>query len=116
MTRQKINIESNNENIHYFNSIDDILQYIKINHQLCDNIFVIGGAAIYNEFINRNLCDYIYVTKINGSFKCDTFFPIFEKTGKYELIDADKNTEIQYENNIDYQYMIYKKKNILNIQ
>lgn len=38
-------------------------------------IFIIGGGQIYQEALAKNLVDKLYVTKIQGDFQADTFFP-----------------------------------------
>ena len=38
-------------------------------------IFAIGGSAIYKEFLSNRWCDELYITRVNGVFNCDTFFP-----------------------------------------
>lgn len=38
-----------------------------------DEAVVIGGSAIYREFLPR--CDRIYLTTVEGAFQGDTFFP-----------------------------------------
>lgn len=38
-------------------------------------IFIIGGASIYNAAIQQDLVDTIYVTQIHASYKGDTYFP-----------------------------------------
>ena len=48
------------------------------------NVWIIGGAQIYESFIN--IVDELYVTYVNGSFDCDTFFPDFEGSWKGELV------------------------------
>ena len=40
------------------------------------NIFVIGGAEIYKEFLVANLVDRIYITKVNAIYDGDIYFPI----------------------------------------
>ena len=44
-----------------------------------DHIFVIGGASVYREAIRHPLCQKIYLTKVEGDFSCDCFFPEFAK-------------------------------------
>jgi dihydrofolate reductase len=92
-----------------FNDIDVMLNYISNNFDDSYNVFVIGGAEIYNEFLSRRLCDTIYMTKIKGSFDCDRFFPDIEINGYFKLIDDDdKFNQINNENGIEYQYLLYK--------
>lgn len=37
-------------------------------------IFIIGGATIYKQY--RNLIDRFYITEIDASYTCDTFFDL----------------------------------------
>lgn len=68
--------------------------------------FVIGGEEIYTLLFPY--CKYLYITKIQESVKGDTCFP-------YTLSEIEKNyekteeSEIQCENNWNYQFLIYKK-------
>src|SRR5580704_17376809 len=43
---------------------------------LQDDIWVIGGASIYEQTMDRS--DELYVTKIEADFGCDQFFPAYE--------------------------------------
>ena len=40
-----------------------------------EEVWIIGGEAIYKLFIDDPSVDAIYVTNIPGTFDCDTFFP-----------------------------------------
>jgi dihydrofolate reductase len=60
------------------------------------HIFIIGGANIYRQALP--LCDKLYVSKIRGAYKCDTFMhgSDFEGFNVAEYIDAeDENLTIQ---------------------
>jgi dihydrofolate reductase len=39
--------------------------------------FIIGGASIYSQAINR--ADKLYLTKVKGSFDADTYFPDYSR-------------------------------------
>lgn len=41
-------------------------------------VFVIGGGAVYAEAIEHPACGDIIITRVGGTFGCDTFFPRFE--------------------------------------
>lgn len=75
--------------------------------KIYDEIWVIGGERIYRETLRSDLIDEIFVTYINKNFICDTSFPGIPR--KFNLIHA---TEIKYENDIEFNYVHYKK-NIL---
>lgn len=44
----------------------------ELNHFDYKNIFVIGGAKLYNEL--NDYCKYWYVSEIHGKFDCDTLW------------------------------------------
>src|SRR5574344_1324838 len=49
------------EGMELFNNIDDVLKYIK----QYDEVFIIGGASIYNAFMKY--ADNLYLTEIDAS-------------------------------------------------
>tara|TARA_B110001469_G_C9646961_1_gene327500 strand:- start:3412 stop:3900 length:489 start_codon:yes stop_codon:yes gene_type:complete len=59
-------------NCFIFSTKKEITQFL--NNNTFDDIWIIGGAFIYKEFLD--IVDELYVTEINESFKCDTFFPL----------------------------------------
>lgn len=68
------------------------------------DIFVIGGASIYEQM--ADLCDTIYVTKVDTVCEADAFFPdLDEKEGWYI---AEMSEEDCY-NGIFYRFVTYKK-------
>lgn len=42
-----------------------------------EDCFIIGGAQVYSEFIS--FADKMYLTFVKGDFKCDRFFPVYDK-------------------------------------
>ena len=64
-----------------------------------DDLFVIGGAEIYQQCIE--LVDKMYITHLNQKFECDRFFPKFDpKNYEIKVLDQDENlTIIEYLNN-----------------
>jgi len=40
-----------------------------------DAVFVIGGGQIYRQAFDHPACRHVYVTRIAGTFACDTFLP-----------------------------------------
>lgn len=48
-------------------------------------IFIIGGEQVYKEVLNSVFTDRIYITTIFEDFKCNKFFPQFDKD-KFNLI------------------------------
>jgi dihydrofolate reductase len=65
-------------------------------------IFVIGGAKVYEQAIHHANCYRLYLTQIIAKFECDVFFPSFED--KFSLLSE---TEVQEENGIPYSFKIF---------
>lgn len=55
-----------------FTDVNAIVETCK--NKTYDEVWVIGGEQIYNLFLNKNLISEIYVTRISGTYQCDTFF------------------------------------------
>ena len=66
--------------------------------------WVIGGSKVYQEFIKHPMLDEIYVTFINKTYECDTFFPEIPKTFKPSFVGPKK-----IHNDIIYNNIIFKK-------
>ena len=60
--------------IKIFDSVDSVISKYK---DVKEEIFIIGGANIYKQFIN--VVDKLYITEINKEFKGDTYFIEFNK-------------------------------------
>lgn len=84
-----------------FSTIDELLSYCKDKDK---EIFIIGGASIYNQFIDK--VNKLYITKIKNVFNCDTYFP------KYDINEWEEiyKSKLFIENNFEYNFNIYIKK------
>jgi dihydrofolate reductase len=58
-----------------FKNIADLEAYVTENATY-EEIWVIGGAEIYKQFLEMDKIKNCYVTFIDKEFECDTFFPI----------------------------------------
>lgn len=98
-------LENSSFNNLTFLNINQTKEFI-MNNKNNEDIFIIGGSKLYDEFILE--CDYIYLTKINDSFKCDTYFNIdldnFNEEWCSDLFESKNN-------NIKFRY--YKLKNVI---
>ena len=84
------------------NSKEDAIKAAKGN----DEIMVIGGAKIYKLFLP--IANRLYVTKVHGSFKGDTYFPEFDEG---EWVKAkEKFVEKDNENKYSYTIMVLERK------
>ena len=91
---------SNSSNLIYVNNLQSIQSVLT--PYAIDTLWIIGGASLYQNFLSRsNAIDEVYVTEIDNSFDCDTFFPsqYLKDYKKCEII----NTEFISENKITYK-------------
>lgn len=79
-------------------SIDEALELIKKE----DEVFVIGGASIYKQFLPYT--NKVYLTKINKEFEADTFFP--ELNHEWKMIHQELGF---LDNEIEYDFEIYQR-------
>ena len=91
LTRKNIEIEG-------VNIVKNYEEVLKIE----DETFIIGGASIYELFLPY--ADNIYLTEIEDTSECDSYFPSFNK----ELYEKEIVKKNNY-NGIDYSFVIYKR-------
>ena len=72
-----------------------------------DNVWLIGGASLYNWFYS--MCDRLYVTKMDADLDADTFITNFDEDPDFEIISE---SEPITENGITYRFVVYEKKAI----
>lgn len=83
--------------------VNSIEQALKAADERVADIFVIGGAKIFEQFMKRQKIDGIYLTRIKKEYSCDTFFPKIPKTFRPEKLGNGKDGEVNYE------FLLYKK-------
>ncbi len=60
-----------------------------------EDLFIIGGASIYNMFIG--CADELYLTEIDASSDADVFFPEFDKTEfEREILGEGEDNGVRY--------------------
>jgi dihydrofolate reductase len=79
--------------------VDDLTTFLDA---LSDDIWVIGGASVYEQIINR--ADELYVTSIKADFGCDQFFPV------YDAFTLTKDSDLHTQNGFIFSYQVYKKQ------
>lgn len=84
-----------------FTNLDELIKFIK---EIDEEVFIIGGASIYKQFIN--LVDKMYLTEVESEFKkADVYFPDFNKN-EWERVELLENEN----NNIKFKHIEYRKK------
>ena len=59
-----------------------------------DEIFVFGGGEIFREAIEDGIVDRLYLTKVEGDFGADTYFPDYSQFRK--VIHEEVGSEGEY--------------------
>lgn len=71
--------------------------------------YVIGGGKIYEEFINRDLVDTMYITEVNSNEDGDTYFPnVLMNTDKWRIF-YQTDTQHDRPSKMNYFFRIYKE-------
>jgi len=71
-----------------------------------NEIMVIGGAEIYRLFLP--IANRLYVTKVHGAFKGDTYFPEFNENEWIKV--KEKSFEKDNENKYSYTIIVLERK------
>jgi dihydrofolate reductase len=91
-----------------FKNLDEVNTFCKSSANY-DTIWIIGGAMLYKECLERNFINKCYITSIDYDYKCDTFFNYSDKN-KWDLININSiitNNQNEYIN-IDFMEFKYK--------
>lgn len=70
--------------------------------------FIIGGAQIYKESLDKALVDQLDITKVHGDFEADVFFPNIDTEiwQEFSAIEFEKDEK----NPFRYSFLQYKKR------
>ena len=99
---------SGGEKIKTFKTIIEIINYLQdisvnFNSKKYDDIWIIGGSSIYDQFIEMGLIDKCYITYIDKEYKCDTFF------NHMNILDTSHNNS----NNSNTNWILSNKESII---
>ena len=86
------------DEVHIFSDISLAKQFCK--NQKYDQVWIIGGQNIYKQFITDKEVENIYVTNIDRTFHCDTFFPPFKNRFKLKWqsdLYVEKNLVLRFQ-------------------
>ncbi len=84
-----------------FASLEDALA--KLSEGPIDQVFIIGGAEVYNTAMQHEKAGTLYLTEVRAQFDCDTFFPEYK-----DFWSLESSSEIMTENGIDYTFKVYQ--------
>ncbi|HVV66872.1 MAG TPA: dihydrofolate reductase [Candidatus Saccharimonadales bacterium] len=81
--------------------IHDIAQFLE---KFEGDLWVAGGAAVFEEVMELGYADELYLTHVDASFGCDRFFPEYE--GSFTQIEQSEPKE---QNGFTYRYTKYRR-------
>ncbi len=90
------------EGIIVFNTKKDVLDYIKSK----EHIFIIGGAEIYNLFLDDS--DELQITYVEDEIDGDTYFPSIDYDRWNLISEFSYNKDEKHE--FPYKYITYRRK------
>ena len=97
MTHQDIEIEGAT----VAHSVKEVLEMVKDQ----PNVYVIGGASVYNELLSY--CENVYITKIYARPECDAFFKNLDENFEWEF--ESESALMTSVAGAQYRYYVYKK-------
>ena len=87
-----------------YSSLSNALKNLEQNKNV-ETIFINGGSYLYNEVLSNPMLDKIYLTKVKWDYDCDVFFDWIPADFKLE-----SESEQKIENDIEYSFLVYKKR------
>lgn len=88
-----------------FKSITELEAYLEDNNTY-EEVWVIGGADIYKQFLTEKKIEYCHISYIDEEFECDTFFPELDLS-EWKEIKRTESYDVNYKCTIN--YIVYKK-------
>ena len=73
-----------------------------------DDVFLIGGAMLYNKLIDR--CYKGYITKIHKTVEADTFIDNVENKENWK---ETKSSETFFENGLSFEFKEFENQNLI---
>lgn len=104
--RQNIVLSKNFENISGIDVAKSISKAIELAHKNNSEIFIIGGASIYEQFIE--LSGKLYITEVDCQPEGDTYFPVIDMNIWKEVSRKHRKSDENNSHNMD--FVVYERK------
>ncbi|KAG6604511.1 Thymidylate synthase [Phytophthora cinnamomi] len=88
-------------------SLREALALVQQQGQSVDQVFVIGGGAVYAEALAYAGCSHVHLTRVKGAFECDAFFPL-EQLQRHFTVTHE--SELMEENGVQFQFVEWQRK------
>ena len=102
-------VDSSFDNVYITHSIAEVFN-------LCEaffsdkELFVIGGASIYKQFLDSGMVDEILLTTVNDDADGDTYFPEFDRDEWYTYYKSMAQTSSYMNNDTSFYFEILRRK------
>ncbi len=83
--------------------VEELLE--ELNKYDPDDVMIIGGASVYNEMMD--MCDRLYVTKVDHDFSGDTFIRNIDVNPNFKVIWSSDEYE---EKGLKFRFCEYRRK------
>ena len=93
LSKHPNNIFDYKDDIHIFEELEDAIIEMQRTYPEKE-IFIIGGAQVYNQAIENNIVDRLYMTKIKKTVEdADSFFPPIDYKKEWFITDVKRYFE-----------------------
>src|SRR5437868_3672943 len=90
--QNNLNNQNNQNDIIYVNTIKESIEYCKNNK--INNVFIVGGKQIYEDFANKYSIDEVYENIIMADYECDNILNL--KTNFENLNNKQDTFEMDF--------------------
>jgi dihydrofolate reductase len=76
------------EHVRTVTSIEDALALVQ-SVDVCppiENVFIIGGAVLYEAALRLSIVTTMYITRVHNTFPCDVHVPALVKPAEFRLV------------------------------
>ena len=109
LSRQHQSSISDHEDVFVCHNYEEALSRVDDMKDKIESCWIIGGTSVYQEAMNHQRLDKLYITRILKDYDCDTFFPAVD-TERWSLT-SDKMVpgDVQTEDGIQFKYEVYEQ-------
>ena len=109
LSRQPQSSISDHEDVFVCHNYEEALSRVDDMKDKIESCWIIGGTSVYQESMNHQRLDKLYITRILKDYDCDTFFPAVD-TDRWSLT-SDKMVpgDVQTEDGVQFKYEVYEQ-------
>lgn len=96
------------KNAYVLHSVEDVMDFLESLYEQGyseEDVFVIGGASVYKQFLPY--CKLAYITKIDHAYEADSYFPNLDEAFDWQLTEQ---SEEQTYFDLEYAFLKYRKR------